>query len=198
MNIKRDRLLLVSIISLPIAWGVFQFYHLIFSRPIVEWIIAIFPQLSENVHMPYPFIASLLNLVIFGIMAIIWPNLGCGKFQKPDRYQILVVLFLVGATSLYPILNSFLGYTTTPFKQMGFVIWTITPIQEEIIFRGFLYTLLLRICHRSPNSPWRDVLPVLLIGALWFSLWHLSPHAINKYGWEVVGLQLGLTFAAGI
>jgi membrane protease YdiL (CAAX protease family) len=196
--ISMDRVPLLSLLSLPIVWGVFQVYRLLFSKPLVEWILATYPQFFENLQTPYPFVASSLNLVIFGSLALIWPALGFGHFRKPDRYQSFVVLLLVGITCIYPLLNGFVGYTTTPFKQMGFVIWTITPIQEEIFFRGFLYTLLLRLFHQSSDSSWRDVLPVLLLGAAWFSLWHLTPHAINKYGWDVVGPQLGLTFMAGI
>lgn len=194
---RRKRLLILSMISIPIAWVVLQFYHLVISKPIIKWIIASFPQLSENFAMPYPFVASLLNLAIFGTLAAIWPELGFGHTWKPNRQQSIVVLSLVIVSIIYPILYMSSGYAT-PFKQMGFIIWTITPVQEEIIFRGFLYSLLLRLFKRSPQSSLKDVLPVLLLGAVWFSLWHLSPHAIMKYGWQLIGIQLVLTFFAGL
>jgi membrane protease YdiL (CAAX protease family) len=195
---KKNRLLLLSIGSIPIAWGVLQCYHLICCRPIVKWILSTFPQSFENLQMPYPFVASMLNLTIFGIMAAFWPHLGFGYSWKPDRYQCFVVLSLISAAMIYPSLNTFLESVVTPVKDMGFVTWTITPVQEEIIFRGFLYAFLLRIFKRTSDSSFREVLPVLVLGAVWFSLWHLSPHAIMKYGWGVVGTQVVLTFFAGI
>jgi membrane protease YdiL (CAAX protease family) len=193
---KRDRLLLLSCISIPIVWGVLQFYHLIFSRPIIEWVIATFPQLSKNFKTPYPFVAAMLNLVIFGTLAMIWPDRGFGHSWRPSRQQSLVVLLLISFSLIYPSLNTL--DNGNPFKEMGFVIWTITPVEEEILFRGFLYALLLRIFNRSPDSTFREVLPVLVLGAVWFSLWHLSPLAVAKYGWNMMGLQLISTFVAGI
>jgi membrane protease YdiL (CAAX protease family) len=139
----------------------------------------------------------MLNLVIFGTIAAIWPDLGFGHSWKPNRYQSLAVLALVCASMIYPILNTFID-PGNPFKRMGFVIWTVTPIQEEILFRGFLYALLLRIFKRSPDSSLKEMLPVFILGALWFSLWHLSPLAVVKYGWRIIGIQLVSTFFAGI
>jgi len=197
MIYKKDRLLLLGISSIPIAWGALQCYHMIFCKPIVEWIIAVFPQSFEDLQMPYPFVASMLNLAIFGMMAAIWPDLGFGHSWKPNRHQSLVVLSLVSASLIFPILNIFVD-NVNHFQKMGFTIWTITPVQEEIIFRGFLYAFLLRIFHRSPDSSLREVFPVLVLGAVWFSLWHLSPYAITKYGWGIVVTQVVLTLFAGI
>lgn len=195
---SKDKLLLLSIGSIPIAWGVLQGYHLILCKPLVEWIIVTFPQAFKDLQMPYPFVVSLLNLAIWGTLAAIWPHLGFGHFWKPDRYQSVVVLFIVSISLLYPTFNTALDSVTTPFKEMGFVVWTVTPVQEEILFRGFLYTLLLRIFNRSPDSSLREVFPVLVLGAVWFSLWHLCPHAVAKYGWKVIGTQLLATFGAGV
>jgi membrane protease YdiL (CAAX protease family) len=50
----------------------------------------------------------------------------------------------------------------------------------------------------SPESSLKDVLPVIMLGAVWFALWHLSPQAIAKYGWRIVGGQVVVTFFAGI
>lgn len=107
------------------------------------------------------------------------------------------MLGIMAASAVYPILNSFIQYQT-PADQMGFVIWTITPVQEEILFRGFLYAFALRLFGFTEDSPWQEIFPALIVGAAWFSLWHLSPPAIQKYGWNIVGLQLILTFGAGL
>lgn len=195
-NSKRDGFLLFSILSIPIVWAILQFYHLIFSRPIIDWVIATFPQISESFKTPYPFVAAMLNLAIFGTMAMIWPEPGFGHSWSPHRQQSLVVLLLVSLSLIYPSLNTL--DNGNPFREMGFAIWTITPVEEEILFRGFLYALLLRIFKRSPDSPFREVLPVLLLGSVWFSLWHLSPLAVTKYGWNMMGLQLISTFVAGL
>lgn len=193
----KKNLLIFSIVSIPIAWAGLQFYHLILTGPIINWIIGTFPGQLESFPMPYPFVASLLNLTIFGTAAAIWPNLGFGESWKPDRRQSLVVLLLIGLSVIYPIFHIGFG-NVNPIKKMGFVTWTITPVQEEIIFRGFIYSLLLRLLKKSDNLPLREIMPVILLGAIWFSLWHLSPHAIGKYGWGFMTVQLVLTFGAGI
>ena len=197
MNVK-GRLLVFSIASIPVAWAVLQSYHLIFCKPIVEWLISIFPHLSENFPMPYPFVVSMLNLAIFGTMAAIWPDLGFGHSWQPKRSQSLMVLFLVSVSMLFPVLNTFLNNVENPFKEMGFVIWTVTPVEEEILFRGFLYAFLLRIFKRTPDSSLKATLPVIVLGAVWFALWHLSPLAVMKYGWGMVGTQVVFTFLAGL
>ena len=81
---------------------------------------------------------------------------------------------------------------------MGFAIWTITPVEEEILFRGFAYAFLLRVFKLSPDSSFREALPIFVLGSVWFSLWHLSPVAVAKYGWDIMRLQLISTFVAGM
>ncbi len=129
--------------------------------------------------------------------ALIWPEIGFGQSWKPSHVQGIVVLGIIAASVAYPVLNSFVEYKT-PVSSMGFVIWTITPVQEEILFRGFLYTFALYLFGLNENSSWREMFPVLVIGAAWFSLWHLTPSGINKYGWGVIGPQVLLTFGAGL
>ncbi len=187
---------LIRGMSLPIIWGVFLFYHLILSRPIAQWFLGIFPWFCEHFQRPYAVVVSILHLVIWGLLAIIWPGIGFGCARKPDRCQLAAVFFLVGISVFAPMIKMFVGWGV-PFKQMGFIVWTITPIQEEIMFRGFLYTLLLRLCSRTPDSSWREIIPVLVLGGLWFSLWHLYPPAIEEHGWGVVGMQLIVNFFAG-
>ncbi len=74
----------------------------------------------------------------------------------------------------------------------------MTPVQEEILFRGFLYVLALRMFQHRPTSSFRNVLPALILGAVWFALWHVTPPAIMAHGWQIVGTQAIVTFLAGI
>jgi membrane protease YdiL (CAAX protease family) len=193
----QDKLLRWSLISLPIAWGILQFYQLALARPIALWALSSFPSLFEHIQPAYPFAVSMFHLALWFALAAIWPHIGFGYARKPARYQGMVALFLIAACGILPIFRMFSGLGST-FSQMGFVTWTITPIQEEILFRGFLYALLLRIFRQSPESSWKKAFPVLVLGALWFSLWHLSPLAIKNYGWQIVGTQVVITFFAGL
>ncbi len=187
----------MGILSLPVVWGIFQSYHEFFSRPLVGWAVEVFPQVFGLVDAAYPFATGLLQLLIVGTIALIRPRLGFGDARNPDLYQSLTVITLVSICLFSPILLSSSGHAGA-FKKMGVVVWTITPISEEILFRGFLHSLLLQIFHAAQDSSWKKILPPLVFGGLWFSLWHLVPSAISDYGWEVVGPQLVITFFAGV
>lgn len=199
MTQNQQRQVLLSILSLPLVWAILQSYQYWVAKSIGVWILTRFSGFFEHLAIvkPEAFGPALCNLIIFGLIAAIWPEIGFGAFWKPDKKQHRVVLALIGISMVYPILNSILEYET-PVKQMGYVVWTITPIEEEILFRGILYALLLRMFHCSPETSWREIIPVLFLGAVWFSLWHLSPAAIQQYGWGLIGMQAVLTFAAGI
>jgi membrane protease YdiL (CAAX protease family) len=200
MTQEQRQRVVVSILSLPLAWAILQSYQHWIARPVGVWMLTRFSGVFDHLiatAKPEIFGPALCNLIIFGIIAAIWPDLGFGTSWKPDRRQTLLVLGLFGISLLYPIVNSILEYET-PVKQMGYVVWTITPVEEEILFRGLLYALLLRLFRCSPEASWREILSVLVLGAAWFSLWHLSPVAIQKYGWGLIGTQVVLTFVAGL
>lgn len=191
--------LIISTLILPIGLIILQGYHFIISKPIVEFVITNFPQLSQSFTMPYPFVASMLNLLIFGTLALIWPKQGFGTEWKPVRRQSVVILGIILLSIAIPIiLNALINIKINPFNQMGFVTWTITPIQEEIIFRGFIYSLMLFIFKKTDTSEFKEIIPVIFMSAILFSLWHLSPHAIGKYGWSFVSGQLIVTFILGL
>ena len=194
---KNGRVFIEGILLLPIIWGIFQTYHVFFSKPIAEWFVEALPGIFCHIDAAYPFAVGLLHLLIWGTMALIWPKTGFGDIREPDLYQRITVIVLVSVCMVSPVLMSSPGRAEA-FKEMGFVVWTITPVSEEILFRGFLYTLLLRVFHVTPDSSWKDTLPVLLFGGLWFSLWHLVPSAVANHGWGLVGPQLVITFFAGI
>ena len=182
--------------TLPLVWGIFQGYHLFVCRPVGEWMLAGFAQFFGRFQPSYPLAVALLNLALFGTLALMWPHWGFGNMWKADRHHSLVVFLIVVVSLLIPVFKGF-GEYAGPFKAMGWVVWTLTPVEEEILFRGFLYALLLRLFRQTPQSSWREALPVLLLGAAWFALWHIYPPAIEKYGWRVVGIQIIVTFFAG-
>ncbi len=194
---KNRRLLMRSFLFLPFIWGIFQTYHLFFSKFIAEWLVVSFPQVFGQMGVASSFAVGLLHVLIWGGMALIWPRVGFGDAREPDLYQSITVIVVVSVCMFSPVLMVSYGRAGV-FKDMGIVVWTMTPVSEEILFRGFLYTLLLRIFRVPPNPSWKDVLPVLLFGGLWFSLWHLVPSAVVNYGWEFIGAQLVITFFAGI
>jgi membrane protease YdiL (CAAX protease family) len=198
---ERKTFFCIAAASLPIAWAVLQAYLNWFARPLGAAAIRVFPTIFARIAVPPNqaglLASSLVSLLIFGIAALIWPESGFGESWTPNRTHGLVIASLVGVSLVYPILNSFMDIET-PAVEMGFAIWTITPVAEEILFRGFLYALLLRLFGLTHESPWEQTFPVLVVGALWFSLWHVSPPAIQKYGWKIIGPQAILTFGAGI
>ncbi len=200
MQKRRNAFILISILSQPVMWALLQAYQNGAIRPLGQMLAAktsLFATLAPSPGQAPLLASSLLSLVLFGVCALIWPDIGFGQVWKPSRSQGMVVLGIIAASVAYPVLNSLVGYKT-PVGHMGFIIWTITPVQEEILFRGFLYTFTLHLFGRTENSSWRETLPVLIVGAAWFSLWHLTPYGIERYGWGVIGPQLLLTFGAGL
>ena len=197
---SRTESILFSLVSLPVVWLLLQSHHMILCEPLAERLIATVPLFAKDLSSSSPaFTFAMINLSIFGALALIFPNQGFGHSWKPERRQSLAVLFFIGLALLYPSLDILMQPNAVePFKSMGFVTWTITPVEEEILFRGFLYTLLLKIFRCSPESSWRKVLPVLLLGSAWFALWHLYPSAIIDHGWKLVLSQTFFTFWGGL
>jgi len=179
-------------------WILLQGYHLLVFHWLADWLLPFFPQAAHISDVPNVAIASVVNLVIFGTLAVIWPRLGFGDRWKPNRSQSLTVFFLIGGALLFGQWIALFTEATGPFKPMGFIIWTITPIEEEILFRGFLHAWLVRVFNVRPNASFQKATPAILLGAAWFALWHLVPDAMLQYGWEIVTLQTVWTFAAGI
>ncbi|PID56767.1 hypothetical protein CSB45_10015 [candidate division KSB3 bacterium] len=66
------------------------------------------------------------------------------------------------------------------------VAWKVLQAHDLSLFR----------C--SPDSSWREALPVLLLGSAWFSLWHLHSPAVFAHGWTSVRFQTFMTFWAGL
>ena len=205
-GVSNKRLTLISLASLPIFWGLFQGYHLS-CKLLAPYFMAVFPHALDAYSTPYYFGIALVNLSVWSILAAIWPGLGIGKAWHPRRSQSLVVLCIVSLCivsvalirtfSLATFVHTLVPYEI-PFKRMGCVVWTMTPVQEEILFRGFLYALALRLFQQTPTSSLRSVFPAFILDSTWFALWHVTLHAIMAYGWYVVGTQAIVTFFAGI
>lgn len=205
-NTSKKNIVFVSLASLPILWGLFQGYHLI-CKLLAPYFMILFPNAFDDYTTPYYFGIALVNLIIWGILAALWPRLGLGDAWHPEGIHSVVVLFIVSLCvisvslihALFPdaFIHSLVPYEA-PFKRMGFVVWTMTPVQEEILFRGFLYALASRLFHFTSTSSFRSVLPAFILGATWFALWHITPYAIMTHGWYAVGTQAIVTFFAGI
>ncbi|GAK58471.1 hypothetical protein U27_05445 [Candidatus Vecturithrix granuli] len=203
---SKSQMTLISLASLPILWGLFQGYHLI-CKLLVPYFMSLFPYAFDAYTTPYYFGIALVNLIIWSILAALWPRLGLGDAWHPDWVHSIVVMFIASLCvisvslihALFPdaFIHSLVPYEV-PFKRMGFVVWTMTPVQEEILFRGFLYALTLQLFHFTPTSSFRSVLPAFILGAAWFALWHVTPYAIMTHGWYAVGTQAIVTFFAGI
>ena len=192
-----------SLVSLPVAWLVLQTYHMLFCAPLAKWLKTVSPFIARYSQQSLVFPAALINLFLWGTLALLFPVQGFGHHWKPERRQGLVVLACIGLLFFSPALNTFLQSSiqtnvADPFRSMGFATWTLTPIEEEILFRGFIFALLLKLFRCPPDSSWRKALPALILGSAWFALWHLHPHAIDRYGWKMVLSQTFLTFWGGL
>lgn len=191
-NTSKKHLVLVRLASLPILWALFQGYHMI-CKFLAPSVMILFPQRFEAYTTPYYFGIAMVNLLIWSLLAALWPRWGVGDAWHPHRGQGVVVLSIVALCLILiplthtlvpaPLIHTACPYET-PFKRMGIVAWTMTPVQEEILFRGFLYVLALRMFQRRPTSSFRNVLPALILGAVWFALWHVTPPAII---WSMAG-----------
>ncbi len=200
---SRTEFTVFSLASLPLVWLLLQSHHMLLCAPIAHWLTEVFPFIEARSQLSMAFPIATINLGLWGALALLWPTQGFGHHWRPERRQSIVVLICIGLTLFFPALNTFLQRAIQTnaidsFKSMGFVTWTITPVGEEILFRGFLYALLLKIFHGTPDSSWRKVLPVLFLGSAWFSLWHIYPDAIVKHGWNAVLFQVFWTFWGGL
>ena len=200
---SRTEFVVFALLSLPLAWLLLQSHHMLFCAPIAEWLIDVSPFFEERSQSSAAFPFAMINLTLWGALALIFPEQGFGHRWKPERRYGIAVLLCIGLVLVFPAFNSFLQSAIQTnaidsFRSMGFVTWTITPVEEEILFRGFLYALLLKIFHCSPDSSWREVSPVLFLGSAWFSLWHLYPGAIVNHGWNTVLYQVFWTFWGGL
>jgi len=112
-------------------------------------------------------------------LGLIWPRRGEVAFG----IAALVVVVLAGNALSWllgrPIVTPFQVDIYTTASTSGWLLWlwlavvVVTPIGEEILFRGFLFRGLLR-------SP-RDVWPVIVVSSLLWALIHV------QYDWYVIG-----------
>jgi membrane protease YdiL (CAAX protease family) len=112
-------------------------------------------------------------------LGLIWPRRGEAVFG----IAVLVVVIVAGNLLSWllgrPIVTPFQVDIYTTASAGGWLLWlwlavvAVTPIGEEILFRGFLF----RGWLRSP----RDVWPVIIVSSLLWALIHV------QYDWYAIG-----------
>ena len=111
--------------------------------------------------------------------------------------RIRAHLGLIASVSVIAFATSALGawfLTENPFSDAPPGLYLMTPIGEELIFRGFAYTLLL---WAFPTQKTRHGLSYAVIGsALLFGLWHLAMQGTVTVGF--IWVQAGYTALAGL
>ena len=118
---------------LPVIWLVLQSYHLLVYHVFAGWVLRVFPYVIEAPRAPHVAVASICNLVLFGTLAAIWPNLGFGNGWKPNRYQSLTVFFLIAGAFLVGQWFTFLPSVTAsdpPFNTEG-LEYTYSTINSQ-------------------------------------------------------------------
>lgn len=134
-----------------------------------------------------------------------WKELGLTKFDKKDWKVIIVysILFMIGAT-IIAVLTSFIGNswenskTEALQKSIGFLPFLIafvsaamiSPLYEEIFYRGFIYRWLrTRICAKGAilissaifsivHIPTYNVMPVTFFGGIILALAYEKTNSI--------------------
>ena len=106
-------------------------------------------------------------------------------------------LALIGWVSVVAFAASALGasmLSENPFSDAPPGLYLMTPIGEELIFRGFMFTLLL---WAFPTQKTRVGLSCAVVGsALLFGLWHLAMQGTVTVGF--IWVQAGYTAMAGL
>lgn len=106
-------------------------------------------------------------------------------------------LVLIGWVSLGAWAASALGALLVPdhpFSDAPVGMYLMTPVGEELIFRGFAYTALL---YAFPGRTTRMGLSYAVVGsALLFGAWHLS--MAGTLTWGFVWVQAAYTAVAGL
>jgi CAAX protease family protein len=116
---------------------------------------------------------------VAGYLGLIWPRRGEVVFGVAALVVVIVAGNVVSWLLGRPIITSFQVDIYTTARAGGWLLWlwlavvVVTPIGEEILFRGFLF----RGWLRSP----RDVWPVIVVTSLLWALIHV------QYDWYVIG-----------
>ncbi|MGH6727073.1 MAG: lysostaphin resistance A-like protein [Pseudolabrys sp.] len=112
-------------------------------------------------------------------LGLIWPRRGELLFGVAALVAVIVAGNVLSWLFARPIVTPFQVDIYTTASADGWLLWlflaivVVTPIGEEILFRGFLF----RGWLRAP----RDVWPVIVITSLLWALIHV------QYDWYVIG-----------
>jgi len=116
---------------------------------------------------------------VAGYLGLVWPRRGELLFGFAALVAVIVAGNVVSWLLGRPIVTPFQVDIYTTAGAGGWLLWlllavvVVTPIGEEILFRGFLF----RGWLRAP----RDVWPVIVITSLLWALIHV------QYDWYVIG-----------
>lgn len=109
-------------------------------------------------------------------------------------------LVLIGVVTVVALALSALGAALlpeNPFEDGPVGMWLMTPVGEELIFRGFAYTLLLWAFPTQRTQRWG--LSYAVVGsALLFGVWHIAMLGNVGFAWAqaaytaLAGLMLGV------
>ena len=132
--------------------------------------------------------------LLFGVLLVAGSPRRHGlRIGEIGRYKYRVLLVCGG-----PLIVAWVGcqFVDIPVWMRSCVgVWLISPLAQDLVFVGFLYTILR---ESFPGHLHRRV-PIdkgLLLGAMFFSLWHAWNFRDTDAGF--VCLQMCYTFAGGL
>jgi membrane protease YdiL (CAAX protease family) len=145
-----------------------------------------------------------MNQLGFPLLALIFfvslPDLPCPVFSRLSTKRLLTLCVLpivisagFGATKNVPL--EFSSSSNLLWKQVTWA-WLIGPLGEELLFRGWLTSLLNRL-NKNTFLAIAPLVPLSLWGsAIAFSLWHIQNYEQGQLPFLI--FQLGYTFFVGI
>jgi len=152
-------------------------------------------------------ITSLVSLLIIRLRGIDYKSIGFTKlefnesfFKKVAFVSLLILAILCIGIIIFGLLFGFpdesLAVTTQPKSVLGFIldnifmVWIITALGEEFIFRGIIINRLNELLETINSN--KKIYAISLFQAIWFGLVHQSQGLSGIIITGLIGFGLGL------
>lgn len=160
-----------------------------------HWLSAYWGQLAHSIFRysrfdPWYQLAQLVLAILLVACAPREFGLGIGRtFQKKQ----LVMIIAVPMTVICAVVMLFVR---TPFFGEGWSIYLITPLVEELFFRGFIFSAISFAFPGSTTVAGFGIARATLFSAIAFGLWHLG--GLHWPTESFIWFQLVYTTIAGL
>ncbi len=138
-----------------------------------------------------------VSMVGLGILLTVWSPLASGlRLAETRKRWRTVAVFTVGMVGTATGVMLFLK---TPFYQQSAAMYLTVPLYEELLFRGFLFAVIVAAFPASFRAGRIQVSVATLVTGVAFGLWHLGGVRLPEDGFfwfqvfytTVAGMMLG-------